>query len=68
MQDEKVACHDLAKVSFERAADCFGKSQLERATHFSIFSMPQLERATRFSNITNRAHDHTLIETFLSKC
>ena len=46
MQDENVACHDLGKVSFERAVSCFGTPQLERATHFT---MPQLERATRFS-------------------
>ena len=56
MQDENVACHDLGKLSFERAVGCFGKPQLERATRFPMsqleratrFPMPQLERATRF--------------------
>ena len=44
MQDENLACHDLGKVSFKRAAGCFGTPQLERATRFP---MPQRERATR---------------------
>ena len=43
MQDENVACHDIGKLSFERAVDCFG--------------MPQLERATRFPNVPSRACD-----------
>ena len=54
MQDENVACHDICKLSFERAVDCFGTPQLERATRFP---MPQLERATRFPNIPSRACD-----------
>ena len=54
MQDQNVACHDLGKVSFERAVGCFGKPQLERATRFP---MPQLERATRFPNVPSRARD-----------
>ena len=41
MQDENVACHDLGKVSYERAVGCFGTPQLERATQFP---MSQLER------------------------
>ena len=45
MQDENVTCRDRGKVLFERAIDCFGTSQLERATRFP---MPQFERATRF--------------------
>ena len=45
MQDEDVACHDIGKLSFERAVGCFGTPQLERATRFP---MPQLERATLF--------------------
>ena len=63
MQDENVACHDLGKLSFERAVGCFGKPQLERATHFPMpqleratrFPMSQLERATRFPNVPSRA-------------
>ena len=43
MQDKNVACHDIGKLSFERAVDCFGT--------------PQLERATRFPNIPSRACD-----------
>ena len=54
MQDENVACHDLGKVSLERAVGCFGTPQLERATHFP---MPQLERATRFPNVPSWACD-----------
>ena len=54
MQDENVACHDLGKVSFERAVGCFRTPQLERATHFP---MPQLERATRFTNVPSRDCD-----------
>ena len=46
MQDENVACHDLGKVSFERAVGCFGKIQLERAT--------------RFPNVPSRARDSLL--------
>ena len=34
MQDENVACHDIGKLSFERAVGCFGTPQLERATRF----------------------------------
>ena len=34
MQDENVACHDLGKVSFERAVGCFGKLQLEARDSF----------------------------------
>ena len=45
MQDEKVACHDLGKVAFEHAVDCFVMSQLERATRFPV---RQLHLATRF--------------------
>ena len=41
MQDENVACHDLVKVSFERAVDCFGTCQLERATRFRTFQFIQ---------------------------
>ena len=48
MQDENVACHDIGKLSFERAVGCFGTPQLERGTRFP---MPQLERATHFPNI-----------------
>ena len=63
MQDENVACHDLGKLSFERAVGCFGKPQLERATRFPMpqleratrFPMSQLERATRFPNVPSRA-------------
>ena len=55
MQDENVACHDIGKLSFERAVGCFGTPQLERAARFPMpqlervtcFAMPQLERATR---------------------
>ena len=62
MQDENVACHDLGKLSFERAVGCFGKPQLERATRFPMpqleratrFPMSQLERATRFPNVPSR--------------
>ena len=54
MQDENVACHDLGKVSFERAVGCFGTPQLERATRFP---MPQIERATRFPNVPSRTSD-----------
>ena len=56
MQDANfyVACHDIGKLSFERAVGCFGTPQLERATRFP---MPQLERATRFPNIPCRACD-----------
>ena len=43
MQDENVACHDLGKVSLERAVGCFGT--------------PHLERATRFPNVPSRACD-----------
>ena len=65
MQDENVACHDIGKLSFERAVGCFGMPQLERATRFPMpqleratcFSMPQLERATRFPNVPSRACD-----------
>ena len=68
MQDENVACHDLGKVSFERAVGCFGKLQLERATRFPMpqleratrFPMPQLQRATRFPNVPSRARDSLL--------
>ena len=38
MQDENVPCRDLGKESFERAVECFGTSQLERATHFHSVS------------------------------
>ena len=63
MQDENVACHDLGKLSFERAVGCFGKPQLERATRFPMpqleratrFPMSQLERATRFPNVPSLA-------------
>ena len=63
MQDENVACHDLGKLSFERAVGCFGKPQLERATRFPMpqleratrFPMSQLELATRFPNVPSRA-------------
>ncbi len=34
MRDENVACHDIGKLSFERAVGCFGTPQLERATRF----------------------------------
>ena len=54
MQDENVACHDLGKVSLDRAVGCFGTPQLERATRFP---MPQFERATRFPNVPSRACD-----------
>ena len=62
MQDENVACHDIGKLSFERAVGCFGTLQLERATRFPMpqlervtcFAMPQLERATRFPNVPSR--------------
>ena len=54
MQDENVACHDLGKVSLDRAVACFGTPELERATRFP---MPQLERATRFPNVPSRACD-----------
>ena len=54
MQDENVACHDLGKVSLDRAVGCFGTPQLERATRFP---MPQLERATRFPNVPSQACD-----------
>ena len=62
MQDENVACHDIGKLSFERAVGCFGTPQLERATRFPMpqleratcFAMPQLERATRFPNVPSR--------------
>ncbi len=54
MQDENVACHDIGKLSFDRAVGCFGTPQLERATRFP---MPQLERATRFPNVPSRACD-----------
>ena len=68
MQDQNVACHDLGKVSFERAVGCFGKPQLERATRFPMpqleratrFPMSQLERATRFPNVPSRARDSLL--------
>ena len=46
MQDENVACHDIGKLSFERAVGCFGTPQLERAARFP---MPQLERVTCFA-------------------
>ena len=63
MQDENVACHDLGKLSFERAVGCFRKPQLERATRFPMpqleratrFPMSQLELATRFPNVPSRA-------------
>ena len=56
IQDENVACHDLGKVSFERAVGCFGTPQLERTTRFPMaqldcatrFPMAQLDCATRF--------------------
>ena len=56
MQDENVACHDIGKLSFERAVGCFGTPQLERAARFPMpqlervtcFPMPQLERVTCF--------------------
>ena len=59
MQDENVACHDIGKLSFERAVGCFGTPQLERATRFPMpqleratcFAMSQLERATPFPNV-----------------
>ena len=51
MQDENVACHDIGKLSFERAVGCFGTPQFERAARFP---MPQLERATRFPNVPSR--------------
>ena len=62
MQDENVACHDIGKLSFERAVGCFGTPQLERAARFPMpqlervtcFAMPQLERATRFPNVPSR--------------
>ena len=54
MQDENVACHDIGKLSFERAVGCFGTPQLERAT---CFAMTQLERATSFPNVPSRARD-----------
>ena len=62
MQDENVACHDIVKLSFERAVGCFGTPQLERAARFPMpqlervtcFAMPQLERATRFPNVPSR--------------
>ena len=65
MQDENVACHDIGKLSFERAVGCFGTPQLERATRFPMpqleratcFAMPQLECATRFPNVPSRARD-----------
>ena len=68
MQDQNVACHDLGKVSFERAVGCFGKPQLEHATRFPMpqleratrFPMSQLERATRFPNVPSRARDSLL--------
>ena len=68
MQDQNVACHDLGKVSCERAVGCFGKPQLERATRFPMpqleratrFPMSQLERATRFPNVPSRARDSLL--------
>ena len=68
MQDQNVACHDLGKVSFERAVGCFGKPRLERATRFPMpqleratrFPMSQLERATRFPNVPSRARDSLL--------
>ena len=57
MQDENVACHDIGKLSFERAVGCSGTPQLECATCFAMpqleratcFAMPQLERATCFA-------------------
>ena len=62
MQDENVACHDIGKLSFERAVGCFGTPQFERAARFPMpqlervtcFAMPQLERATRFPNVPSR--------------
>ena len=62
MQDENVACHDIGKLSFERAVGCFGTPQLERAARFPMpqlehvarFPMPQLEHATRFPNVPSR--------------
>ena len=65
MQDENVACHDIGKLSFERAVGCFGTPQLERATRFPMpqleratcFAMTQLKRATRFPNVPSRACD-----------
>ena len=42
----------ILAVSFERAVDCFGTSQLERATRFQ---MSQLVRATRCP--TPNSHD-----------
>ena len=62
MQDENVACHDIGKLSFERAVGCFRTPQLERATRFPMpqleratcFTMPQLERSTRFPNVPGR--------------
>ena len=36
IQDEMVACHDLGKVSFERAAGYFGMSLLECATRSQL--------------------------------
>ena len=62
MQDENVACHDIGKLSFERAVGCFGTPQLERAARFPMpqlervtcFAMPQLERTTRFPNVPSR--------------
>ena len=54
MQDENVACHDIGKLSFERAVGCFGTPQLERAARFP---MPQLERATRFPKCSKSSCD-----------
>ena len=54
MQDENVACHNLGKVSFERAVGCFGTPQLKRRTRFPML---QLERATRFPTVPSRACD-----------
>ena len=67
MQDENVACHDIGKLSFERAVGCFGTPQLERAARFPMpqlervtcFAMPQLERAIRTRMIASSKSVHS---------
>ena len=76
MQDENVACHDIGKLSFERAVGCFGTPQLEHAARFPMpqlervtcFAMPQLERATRFPNVPSRVATRFRMFQFELEC
>ena len=57
MQDENVACHDIGKLSFERAVGCFGTPQLERAARFPLIPNAPTRARDLFRNAPTRARD-----------